>query len=64
MAGATGSWESHAEWVRGPVNRWPRQLAKLPVWRRDFPRFPNPHVRTSAFAIERDLLLQTGLEGG
>jgi hypothetical protein len=62
ISGASGSWESHAEWIRGPFSRWPRQLAKLPRWRRDFPRFPNPHLRTSAFAIQRDLMLRIGPE--
>jgi hypothetical protein len=29
----------------------------LRPWRRDFPPFPNPHVRTNGFAIERERLL-------
>jgi hypothetical protein len=62
MAGATGSWESQAEWVRGKPVYWPYQLALLRRARRDYPRFPNPHLRTTAFAIDRLLLLEIGLE--
>jgi len=62
LAGASGSWESQAEWVRGRVRRWPHQLAALRPARRDYPRFPNPHVRTTGFAIGRALLLEMGLD--
>lgn len=41
--GATGSWES---FQRG----WLRRLL--------FPAFPNPHLRTNAFAMRRDLFLR------
>jgi hypothetical protein len=62
VAGATGSWESQAEWIRGKLMYWPYQLALLQRARRDYPRFPNPHIRTTAFAINRLLLLEMGLE--
>ncbi len=63
LAGATGSWESQAEWVRGPMRWWPLQLLRLPGARRDYPRFPNPHIRTTAFILDRALLLELGLDG-
>lgn len=62
LAGATASWESHAKWMRGAVKGWPRRLAQLPGWRRDFPSFPNPHLRTTGFVADRKLLLQMRLE--
>lgn len=62
VAGATGSWESQAEWIRGKPVYWPYQLAMLPRARRDYPRFPNPHIRTTAFMLDRALLLETGFE--
>jgi hypothetical protein len=62
LAGATGSWESQAEWVRGKLLYWPYQLAGLRRARRDYPRFPNPHIRTTAFMLERALLLEMGLQ--
>jgi hypothetical protein len=62
VAGATGSWESQAEWVRGKPVYWPYQLAMLPRARRDYPRFPNPHLRTTAFMLDRMLLLEAGFE--
>jgi hypothetical protein len=62
LAGATGSWESRAELVNGGVEHWIYQLVKLRQKRRDFPRFPNPHIRTTAFMLERELLLELGLE--
>jgi hypothetical protein len=47
MVGAAGSWES--------------TYSSAPPWvkprRREFPRFPNPHLRTNAFLLARDLLL-------
>jgi hypothetical protein len=61
LAGATGNWESLAEWRRGPVQRWPLQLPGAVAARRDYPRFPNPHVRTSSWAIARELLLALDL---
>ena len=62
LAGASGSWESQAEWVRGKVRHWPYQLASLHAARRDYPRFPNPHIRTTAFMLQRRGLLEMGLE--
>jgi hypothetical protein len=62
LAGASGSWESQAEWVRGRARYWPYQLATLRPGRRDYPRFPNPHVRTTGFAISRARLLEMGLD--
>jgi hypothetical protein len=62
LAGASGSWESQAEWIRGPVRHWPSQLLRVRSARRDYPRFPNPHVRTSGFAIEREAVLSLGLQ--
>jgi hypothetical protein len=53
LAGASGSWESQAEWIRGRARYWPQQLAAVRPARRDYPRFPNPHIRTSAFMLER-----------
>ncbi|HUN78407.1 MAG TPA: hypothetical protein VMU32_05770 [Solirubrobacteraceae bacterium] len=63
LAGASGSWESQAEWVRGKRRHWLHQLATLPRARRDYPRFPNPHIRTTAFMARRESLLELGLEG-
>lgn len=62
IAGATASWESQAEWIRGRTRYWPYQLVRLRGARRDYPRFPNPHIRTTSFAIERDVILAMGLE--
>jgi len=61
IAGATGSWESQAEWRRGSLRHRPRQLAALHD-RSAYPRFPNPHLRTSSFVIARGLLLELALE--
>lgn len=61
LAGASGSWESQSEWSRGPLAHRARQLATLARSRRDYPRFPNPHVRTSAFAIARTRLLDASV---
>jgi hypothetical protein len=62
IAGATGSWESQAEWIRGKARYWPYQLVGLPRARRDHPRFPNPHIRTTGFAMRRADVLPLGLE--
>lgn len=62
VAGATGSWESQAEWIRGKPVYWPYQLALLRRARRDYPRFPNPHLRTTALMLDRTLLLEAGFE--
>lgn len=63
LAGASGSWESQAEWIRGKAMFWPYQLARVRQARRDFPRFPNPHMRTTALAVDRRALLGLGLDG-
>ncbi len=62
LAGATASWESQAEWVRGRAIHWPHQLLRLRAARRDYPRFPNPHIRTTAFIVDRATIAQMGLE--
>jgi hypothetical protein len=62
MAAASASWESQAEWIRGPLRYWPYQLAGLRRARRDYPRFPNPHLRTSSFMLARETALGAGLE--
>jgi hypothetical protein len=62
LVGATASWESQAQWIRGKARYWLYQLARLPRARREYPRFPNPHVRTTAFMIERELLLSMNLQ--
>jgi hypothetical protein len=62
LVGASASWESQAEWMRGRARHWPQQLVGLPGARRDYPRFPNPHIRTSAFMLDRLALLNMGLE--
>jgi hypothetical protein len=61
LVGPSGSWESQAEWRRGRVRHWPQQLLALPRARREYPRFPNPHLRTSAFMLERERLRSFGL---
>ncbi|MCW3011065.1 MAG: hypothetical protein JWO90_1469 [Solirubrobacterales bacterium] len=48
LAGATGSWES-------AFSSAPKEL-RFPRFRQ-FRRFPNPHLRTNAFAGRRELLL-------
>lgn len=62
LVGASGSWESQSEWLRGGFSRWPQQLIELPRSRRDHPRFPNPHIRTNTFMVERRSLMGMGLE--
>jgi hypothetical protein len=61
LAGASGSWESQSDWRRGSLAQRGLQLATLARSRRDYPRFPNPHVRTGAFAIARTRLLDAGM---
>lgn len=53
LAGASASWESQSRWIRGRARYWPYQLIRLRGARRDYPRFPNPHIRTTAFMVER-----------
>jgi hypothetical protein len=62
LVGATASWESQSRWVRGRARYWPYQLARLRAARRDYPRFPNPHIRTTSFMIERSMLLAMNLD--
>jgi hypothetical protein len=62
LVGATASWESQSQWIRGRARYWPYQLIRLRGARRDYPRFPNPHVRTTAFMIERAILLAMNLD--
>jgi hypothetical protein len=62
LVGASASWESQAEWVRGKAMYWAFQLMQLRRARRDYPRFPNPHVRTTAFMISRAAILEIGME--
>jgi hypothetical protein len=62
LAGATGSWESKAELIGGGAEEWVYQLVKLREKRREYPRFPNPHIRTTAFLIERDRALELEFE--
>jgi GT2 family glycosyltransferase len=61
VAGATGSWESQAEWRRGKPAGWLRQLSAVRSARHDYPRFPNPHIRTTAFVLRRQALLDLNL---
>ncbi len=62
MVATSASWESQAEWIRGPARYWPYQLVGLRRARRDYPRFPNPHLRTSAFMLARETALRMGFE--
>jgi hypothetical protein len=48
LVGASGSYESFA--TNAPVIARPYRM-------RQFPRFPNPHVRTNAFILSRELML-------
>ncbi|HEY2537295.1 MAG TPA: hypothetical protein VGI24_09975 [Solirubrobacteraceae bacterium] len=63
LVGATASWESQSRWIRGRVRYWPYQLLRLRAARRDYPRFPNPHIRSTAFTIDRANLLAMNLDG-
>jgi hypothetical protein len=71
LAGATGSWESvysnfqrlAAENMRSPVVKWkwlraPLDMKLLKYYEKRFPPFPNFHIRTNAFMMKRDLLLE------
>src|SRR4029077_16862034 len=62
LAGATASWESQSQWIRGKARYWPYQLALRSRARRDYPPFPNPHIRTTAFMIEREIVLAMSLD--
>lgn len=63
IARATGSWESQAQWMRGEPRGWLRQLSAVRSARRDYPGFPNPHIRTTAFMLRRQVTLELGLDG-
>jgi hypothetical protein len=62
LAGASASWESQSRWIRGRARYWPYQLIRLRGARRDYPRFPNPHIRTTAFMIERAIVMAMNLD--
>lgn len=62
LAGASASWESQSRWIRGRTRHWPYQLLRLRAARRDYPRFPNPHIRSTAFMIDRANLLPMDLD--
>lgn len=71
IVGATGSWESHGTMATAAGGRHDGRLGRarhaldrlrtLPerrAYRRRFPPWPNPHIRTNAFMIRRSLLLE------
>ena len=72
LVGASGSWESmdssrrqffRQRSLRGwtGLGEFLRRQRALFFLRRHFPPFPNPHLRTNAFLIERELLFAPGL---
>jgi hypothetical protein len=62
LVGASASWESQSRWIRGRARYWPYQLLRLRGARRDYPRFPNPHIRSTAFMIDRANLIAMNLD--
>lgn len=54
LAGASGSWES--AFSSAPLELRVQRFL-------EFPRFPNPHLRTNAFLGRRELLLQLAWDG-
>ena len=63
-AAATGSWESHGSELRlrdrlrtGPLRDRLGGFADWAVYRRRFPRFPNPHLRSNGLLYPRELLV-------
>jgi len=54
VAGATGSYESHLSSVARQRARSPRVAVDVARHALVFPRFPNPTIRTNAFALERE----------
>jgi len=73
IVGATGSYQGfHRDWKSIPYkdiffsrSNWKRKLLEIP-WleylneqskRLYFPEFPNPHIRTNGFLIEREIML-------
>lgn len=62
LTGCTGSWESFSttmmeEGLPFAIEGWPNFPQRLA----DFPRFPNPHIRTTAFCISRKDFLKLKL---
>ncbi|MGA8364101.1 MAG: hypothetical protein WB709_06240 [Solirubrobacteraceae bacterium] len=62
LVGASASWESQSRWIRGRARYWPYQLLRLRSARRDYPRFPNPHLRSTAFMLDRTNLIAMNLD--
>jgi hypothetical protein len=62
LVGASASWESQSRWIRGRARHWPYQLIRLRGAHRDYPRFPNPHIRSTAFMIDRANLIAMNLD--
>lgn len=62
LVGASASWESQSRWIRGRARYWPYQLLRLRGALRDYPRFPNPHIRSTAFMIDRANLIAMNLD--
>jgi len=66
IAGATGSWESLRSTYENSCrerqtmlpHKWVLRGMELRRLRDAFPPFPNPHLRTNAFCIRRDLFLE------
>ncbi len=66
IAGATGSWESLLSIYEDSCrerhtvlpHKWVLRGMELRRLRDAFPPFPNPHLRTNAFCIRRDLFLE------
>jgi hypothetical protein len=63
-AGATGSWESHGSELRlrdrlglGSARDRLGGIVDWAVYRRRFPRFPNPHLRTNGLLYPRELMV-------
>ena len=63
LVGASASWESQSRWIRGRARYWPYQLLRLRSARRDYPRFPNPHIRSTAFMVDRTNLIAMNPDG-
>jgi hypothetical protein len=62
LAKLAGPLEDPAVALAGSGGSYESALSSAPFWlrprrRRDFPPFPNPHLRTNGFMIERSLLL-------
>jgi hypothetical protein len=71
IVGATGSWQSHyssvfkdhsfkwepAKSFRENFRKYKLFIKTVFYWSFIFPAFPNPHIRTSSFLVERNLFL-------